>query len=126
MSWLDVFVNCCIVAIVALFLFMEGVKASPSPSLENGHAAYFLADHPNAHGDCSKSLPIEREVRGENESENDGEEDETSELTHNITTGITFNSHPGKILFFQLILASESRASISLVILHHCWKCFLH
>jgi hypothetical protein len=124
-SWSEIVLRCCFLAIVALFLLLEGGMASVSIPVQKGNSLFFLSDQASHHADCSKPVPLERESRDEGESETDSK-DETSELSHGPTTGIAFNFHSGKLLFFQLRHARESRTGISLIILHHCWKSFPH
>jgi hypothetical protein len=109
---------------VALFLLL-GSKPSSGVSFYNGPVSYFLDDHSQAHNDRSLAVPIESEICKESESEEDGD-DKISVSGHTISTSIIFDFYSGKLLFSQLILARESRASISLVILHHCWKSLTH
>jgi hypothetical protein len=122
--WFEGLLKCCFVAVVALFLILEGRKAAANISFGKDHASSFLGDYSSHHGDCSKPVPLEREARDEGESENDSK-DETDQLSHIVTPASTRDFHSGKLLFFQLRLASESRTSVSLIILHHCWKSFL-
>jgi hypothetical protein len=122
--WLDRLLRSCFIAIVTLFLVWEGGNASASVSSKRDTAAYFFDDHSSEHRDSPEPAPLERDVRDEGESESDSE-DEADQLNHTVTSEITRDFHSGKLLFFQLRLACESRASVSLIILHHCWKSFL-
>jgi hypothetical protein len=115
------------VAIVALFLLLEGGRAVSSIS---GEPTQFLSEQSDEDADDTKPVQQEREAPDESESESKSESetddtDETTELGHSgLEAGVTFNVHSGKLLFGQLRLAVEGRARISLIILHHCWKSF--
>jgi hypothetical protein len=123
--WFESLLRCCFIAIVALFLVQEGRKAPANVSFGKILGACYLSDYAANNSDGTKPGPLEREARDEGESESDSK-DETDPLNHTVTHRITNVFHSGKLLFFQLRLASESRASISLIILHHCWKSFPH
>jgi hypothetical protein len=132
--WAQCLLNCCFVSIITLFLLLEGGKASCAIPLLEGSSPYLLVDHAEDEAaDDKKPVQQEREAPDENESENESEtesendgKDQASHLSHAFATALTFNFHSGKLLFFQLILSVESRAGISLIILHHCWKSFPH
>ena len=123
MAWLDLLVNCSMITVVALFLLLEGSNLPQDVSFHNGEAFYF-DDHSYAHTDCSNLVPIEGEVCDENESEKDSEE-EIGILDNAVLTSLSSYFRQDRLLFSQLIHATECRSGISLVILHHCWKCFL-
>jgi hypothetical protein len=126
LSWIESVFRCCFVMIVALPILLEGGEASASTPVQKGHSCTVISDNSDHHPDCSNTGPLEREVR-EGESEID-EEDESSEFSHihNVPSALRFNDHSGDLLFFQLMVASECRTSISLIILLHCWKSFPH
>ena len=123
--WFESIFKCCFVAIIGLFLVLKGeVAAEDNPAIPNTHAPYFLSDYTHHHHACSPIAPVESQAANGEESENDNKQ-ETHKVGHSPAIYSCVDLPSQKLVFFQRKLVNESRAAISLIVLHHCWKSFL-
>jgi hypothetical protein len=134
--WKQAGVHCFFAVLSAIFLFahVSGWAHSPLTKQELGSQpaqlsanSFFYNSHPADRSPVGvnpilSEVEVLNEVSPENEFDNDGIDITDAESP----TQLKFNLDSGNSLYLQLKLACEDRETISLFVLHHCWKSFLH